>query len=141
MDPHVPPRVEIPARPAEATAPTTPTMPAEAGANEQLIGPKLMQKRPAIGDRYEVAGPTRLPPAPQASARPQSPGPTATTATSPMGRVPVGTSVEASARAAAMPPLPEHVSTLPQETLPEAEPVAPKARTASGAARYPASRY
>jgi tetratricopeptide (TPR) repeat protein len=123
MNPHQPPRVEIPARPMENAVPA-------AAPTEELIGPKLMQKRPAGGDRYEVAGPAAYP------ALPQSPLPRAAAAN------PAGMAATASARRApAAPPLPEQISSFDDEAAAAMTPAAPKARTASGAARYPASRY
>jgi tetratricopeptide (TPR) repeat protein len=134
MDPHQVPRVEIPPRPSAGAAPGTET---DEVPDDELIGPKLMQKRPTTGDRYEVVGPSAPQPMPRSPARSQPAG---------LVRAPT-TSDRLSPGAAATPPLPEQVSTLPEETLTEptttmpSSPSAPKARTATGGARYPASRY
>jgi tetratricopeptide (TPR) repeat protein len=115
MNPHQPPRVEMPARPLDNAAPA-------GDDSDELIGPKLMQNRPVTGDRYEVVGSTRSP------APPQTPLPRSSQ---------VGVAAPVAARRA--PPLPEQVSSLEDEA--PAETSTPKARTAAGAARYPASRY
>jgi hypothetical protein len=128
MNPHQPPKVEIP---AESRAGGASTRAQTDAAADELIGPKLMQKGTATGDRYEVAGPSRAYPTPPPSPLPKqttvaSRGPAAT----PSGGV-------RSTQTASLPPTPEQFSTLPEE----ADSTAPKARTATNGPRYPASRY